>query len=146
VGVTMNRHTDRRRSDRRPADSQLGRLTMALRTGTRVDVIDLSADGALVEASVRLEPGTNLAIRAFSTRTGVVHRATVIHCRVWSVEIGSGIRFRAGFRFEPCSGYPPNQPTRAYGNALPNHPRYQPVSWATRGRFSREHRAGAQVV
>jgi len=146
MGLTIDQHMDRRHADRRSGDAELSALTLALRTGTTVDVIDMSAGGALVESSARLEPGTNLAIRAFSTRTGVVNRATVIHCRVWSLDIRSGIRFRAGLRFETCSGYPSKRPPRVCGNGLPSPSRYQPALWASRGFFSLDHRAGAQIV
>lgn len=145
MGLTMNRSTERRRAERRPAEAGLSALTLALRTGATVKVIDMSADGALVETSARLEPGTNLAIRAFSTRTGVVHRATVIHCRVWSLDSRSGIRFQAGLRFETCNSYTSKQPPRVYGNALPNHSKYQPGLWAARGTFNRDYRVGTQV-
>jgi len=146
MDVTMNRHTDRRHADRRSAGAGLSSLTLALRTGTTLDVIDMSAGGALVETSARLEPGTNLAIRALSTRTGVVHRATVIHCRVWSLDSRSGIRFRAGLRFATCSGYPSKESPRVCGNALPKHSRDQPALWAAHGKINREPHAGAQIV
>jgi hypothetical protein len=146
MDLTMNRNMDRRHADRRSAGAGLSSLTLALRTGTTLEVIDMSAGGALVETSARLEPGTNLAIRALSTRTGVVHRATVIHCRVWSLDRRSGIRFRAGLRFATSSGYPSKESPRVCGNALPKHSRDQPALWAARGKINREPHAGAQIV
>ncbi len=145
MGLTVTRNMERRRADRRPADAGVTTLTLALRTGTTVNIIDLSADGALVESSVRLEPGTKLAIRAFSAWEGVVHRAAVIHSRVWSLDRRSGIRFRAGLQFETGSGYTSNLAQRACGNPVPNHSGYQLGMWAARTKVGREGRAGTQV-
>jgi len=146
MDLAMNRNRDRRGADRQPADASLGVPTLALRTGATVDLIDISAGGALVETSARLEPGTNLTIRPFSTRTGVAHRAIVIHCRVWKLGNRSGIRFRAGLCFETCSHFPLKQPARVSGNKLPSHARCQPLPWPAGGKINRERRDGAQVV
>jgi hypothetical protein len=144
--LAMNRNWERRGADRQPPDTGVGALTLTLRTGATVEVIDISAGGALVETSVRLEPGTNLAIRAFATRTGVVRRAVVIHCRVWSLYIRSGIRFRAGLRFELCSCFPVKGLTHVSGNKVPTHSRCQPEPWGAAGRNNRDRRDGAQVA
>ena len=145
MGLALIRHMERRRVARLHPDAEVSAMTVALRTGGHASVVDMSADGAQVETSARLQPGMSLAVRAFTTWAGVVDRATVIHCSVCSLDARSGIRFRAGLRFEAGNDYPIGRPARTSGNTIPIPPRYQPGRWAARGTSMGEQAAGTKV-
>jgi hypothetical protein len=141
----MTKQAERREADERPADPELGRLTLTLHAGASLEIIDLSAEGALVETAARLEPGTHLSIRSTSTQDRIADRATVIHCCVCSLDRRTGIRFRAGLQFETGSNYPAEKhPTRGE-NVLPKQGRPQEAMWARRAPFRRARCTGTQV-
>jgi hypothetical protein len=146
VDLALTRPVDRRSGIRELAEQGRSSLTLALRTGMTADVINVSPGGALVETSARLAPGTKLSLRPFSTRTGIVFQAAVIHCQVWSLGLASGLRFRAGLCFDPGSDYPPGQPLPGREKVLPTRPGRRQGLWADRARITRRHRGGPQVV
>lgn len=135
MGRTVSRDVDRRRAERRRAEAIAPRLTLALRAGPTVEVVDLSSIGALVETAARLEPGTKVAIRSHldGARVGVASLARVVHCRVWSIERLGGIRFRAGLQFDAGSDYTTGERSPTPGKVLPRQSGYGQGALASRG-------------
>lgn len=89
---------DRRRAGRHSAP-QLGYISIGvLRPGVPVDVVELSARGALVESSAPVRPGARTEL-ALDCRNGRRHavRGRVVRCWVSAL---APIRYRAAMCFD----------------------------------------------
>lgn len=90
---------ERRRSARRRPERSESLSRVRLRTGRELDVVDISAHGALLEGDVRLLPGTRIDLHV------VTHAGrTLVRCRVMRAYVcalaAAGITYRIGVAFE----------------------------------------------
>ena len=69
-----------------------------LRAGRELQVIDVSAFGALVEGSTRLLPGTHLDVHVTATHGRTLVRAQVERCTVWTLTADE-VRYRGALAF-----------------------------------------------
>jgi hypothetical protein len=67
--------------------------------GHEVDLVNVSAVGACVEASFALLPGRPLQLHAQGRARRVAFEARVSWCRVAAVMSGRGVRYTAGLAF-----------------------------------------------
>jgi len=141
----MTQQAERRQTERRPAHPELGRFTLTLHSGARVEVIEVSAEGALVETAARLQPGSHVSIRSAPGQDRIADQATVIHCCVCAIDRRIGIRFRAGLQFDAGSSYSANKHQASRENVLPRQCRQQDAMWAPRALLRRERNIGTQV-
>jgi hypothetical protein len=91
---------DRRRSARVEAATLAGVVRMRLPPGRDAVLLNLSRDGACVEAGSRLLPGRPVEVVMALPGWGWRGRATVTRCRVSALAIGSGVRYEAALQFE----------------------------------------------
>jgi hypothetical protein len=70
-----------------------------LRPGCAVAVIDLSAGGALVQASRPLRPGARVHLRLETARRTFSVAAHVLRCAVWSLDPDDGVTYRGALQF-----------------------------------------------
>jgi hypothetical protein len=94
----MNR-VDRRREERMAAQG----ASALVRPGQRLVVVDVSANGALVEGGRPLRPGSDIEVQLESdARSGMV-AARVTRCSVAALHGEGGITYRAALAFsEAC--------------------------------------------
>ena len=96
-----------RRASRRRAGGDCAWLTSArLRRGLVIDVLNLSAGGALVEAEARLLPGTDVDLQLTAPGWRWFATARILRCHVSAVVIDHGVRYRAALRFQHCLELP----------------------------------------
>jgi hypothetical protein len=70
-----------------------------IRPGYPADVLDISADGALVDTAHRLRPGTVVDLQVETPAYRAQVRARVVHARV--SDLGADrVRYRGGLAFE----------------------------------------------
>jgi hypothetical protein len=75
-----------------------------VRTGHPLIVIDVSPDGALVEAGRPLRPGSQVELHVESDRQHARFAARVVRCDVVAISADYGTTYRAGLSFnEPCA-------------------------------------------
>jgi len=101
--MTRRAHGERRREPRLACDWLSG---ARLRPGHDLEVIDLSSGGALVEAPIRLLPGSRVEIVLAAPDWHWKVLAYVVRCEVWDLS-GHGARYRAGLRFGERMERPP---------------------------------------
>jgi hypothetical protein len=95
-------HVDRRRDARLSQDSR-AEVRATLRPGCPVQIVDLSAGGALVEAERPLRPGARVLLHIVSPHQTVGVSALILRCAVWAVGPETGARYRGALRFDqPC--------------------------------------------
>ena len=91
-----------RRADIRVAVSEPTRAT--LRPGCEVAVINVSAGGALVEASRPLRPGARVHVHLVTRGRTLTATAHVVRCQVWALDAVEGVVYRGALRFDqPCA-------------------------------------------
>jgi hypothetical protein len=90
--------TDRRIDARFPPRRGATRAT--LRPGCIVFLVDLSAGGALVEASRPLRPGARVHLQLITGTRTFALAARVLRCAVWSLEPYNGVTYRGALEFE----------------------------------------------
>ncbi len=89
-----------RRTSPRSTHADFGWLVAArLRPGRDVRLLDLSSGGALVEARVRLMPGTGVVLHLVGCDSHHTIHGTVLRCRVSALDQESGVRYRAALGF-----------------------------------------------
>lgn len=71
-----------------------------LRPGCVVQVIDLSAGGALVQASRPLRPGARLYFHLVLRQRAFRVIVRVLRCVVWSLDGPQGVSYRGALQFE----------------------------------------------
>jgi len=89
-----------RRSDPRYGWSSDDISHATLRPGCVVQVIDLSAGGALVQATRPLRPGARLHFHLVLRRRSFGLVAHVLRCGVWTVDSREGVTYRGALQFE----------------------------------------------
>jgi hypothetical protein len=96
-----------RRTDARLSGGMCAWLVAArLRPGIDVDVLDLSAGGALVEGSFRLLPGVSVDLQLIATTACRLVRGRVSRCQVSAVDPFTGMRYRAAVVFDEPVEFP----------------------------------------
>lgn len=95
----MNRDTERRRGTRFHAPEQHGVTGARVRPGHAVDVIDVSAGGALIQTERRLLPGSTIDLHLTTADGNVAMRGRVVRCSVARVR-PSSVSYRGAISFE----------------------------------------------
>jgi hypothetical protein len=93
--MTRQRERDRRQEVRVPARG----LRARMRRGYHLDVIDLSARGALVEARQPLRPGSHIDVHLESEARRETLGARVMRCAVAAIHAEAGVTYRAALSF-----------------------------------------------
>jgi hypothetical protein len=97
--AAVERVGERRRQPRR-VDAKDHRITTArVRPGYAARVIDVSAEGALIETAHRLLPGSAIELHLATADDRTVIRARVLRCGVAQLH-ESGVFYRGAVRFE----------------------------------------------
>ncbi|MBA3886066.1 MAG: PilZ domain-containing protein [Acidobacteria bacterium] len=92
-----------RRRDARVIQGSRAEVRATLRPGCPVQLVDLSAGGALVEAERPLRPGARVLLHIVSPHQAVAVSALILRCAVWAVDPETGARYRGALRFDqPC--------------------------------------------
>ena len=89
-----------RRSDPRYGWSSGDISHATLRPGCVVHVVDLSAGGALVQATRPLRPGARLYFHLVLRERSYGLVAHVLRCAVWSLDPREGVTYRGALQFE----------------------------------------------
>ena len=89
------RHHDRRREARVRTRGVRARV----RPGHTLVVVDVSSDGALVEASRQLRPGSRIEVHLESDHRRQMVGAHVTRCAVSTIDPIAGVTYRAALRF-----------------------------------------------
>ncbi len=74
--------------------------------GRDVTLVNISAGGALIEASARLLPGTHVDLQLIVSGAREMIRARVVRCAVTSLSRQEGIRYQAALVFQRRLEYP----------------------------------------
>lgn len=90
---------DRRTDTRFPLPAETD-ARATLRPGCMVQLVDVSAGGALVEAPRPLRPGARVHLQVATPRRTFSIAAHVMRCLVWSLDPLDGVRYRGALRFE----------------------------------------------
>src|SRR5204863_3890289 len=93
--MTQHRDRDRRQDDRAPARGVSARV----RRGYQLEVIDMSARGALVEGRLPLRPGSYVDVHLESPARRETMAARVVRCAVSAIDAEAGITYRAALAF-----------------------------------------------
>ncbi len=100
-----------RRASRRRASGECGWAARArVRPGLDVTLLDLSSGGALVEASVRLLPGSRVELQLSSSDAPRLVAGRVLRCCVSALTREHGIRYTAAVGFETRLAIPGDDP------------------------------------
>ena len=91
--------TDRRCERRHPADA-LGVSHATMRPGCPLQVVDLSAAGALIQTDRPLRPGMRVHVRLVAGGRTVSVGAQVLRCAVWAINLDRGVTYRGALQFE----------------------------------------------
>jgi len=110
--------TDRRVHARFPPPRR-GEPRATLRPGCPVQLVDLSAGGALVEASRPLRPGARVHLQLVTAARTFALAARVLRCAVWSLEPYEGVTYRGALEFEERCELLWDTPTPAVSIAAP---------------------------
>jgi PilZ domain-containing protein len=89
-----------RRGDPRYGSSPEDVSQATLRPGCVVHVVDLSAGGALVQATRPLRPGARLHFQLVLRDRSFALVAHVLRCAVWALDQRDGITYRGALQFE----------------------------------------------
>jgi hypothetical protein len=90
-----------RRASPRRTHRECGWLVAArLRPGRDVRLLNLSSGGALVEAGVRLMPGSPFVLHLTGVESHHTIRGTVLRCHVSALQQEDGVRYRAALVFD----------------------------------------------
>jgi len=94
-----------RRSDARYGWSSDDISQATLRPGCVVHVVNLSAGGALVQATRPLRPGARLHFHLVLRHRSFGLVAQVLRCGVWTLDSRAGVTYRGALQFEErCDG------------------------------------------
>jgi hypothetical protein len=118
----MNPAWERRSHPRHPSGVDGPPFRVRLRAGAKVDLLDVSADGVLIESHTRLAPGAAVDLVLGEGHDHVTLRGVVVHSRVSAIRRRSGIAYRAGVRAPVGSYYSPESAATGDGHLLPGRP------------------------
>ena len=98
--VTRSGGSDRRRVKRNHGHV-LGRLrSVRIRPGHVAQVINWSAQGALIETEMCLIPGSHVALQLICDNERLVVGSRVIRCSVSNISPGGRVSYRGGLLFD----------------------------------------------
>ena len=92
-------HADRRGVRRRRTLDEHGILNVRVRPGRLVNLMDVSAHGALVESARQLRPGAAVEVQMSGGERDVVLRGFVLRCTVSRLG-ANGVVYRAAIGFD----------------------------------------------
>jgi hypothetical protein len=132
MGNAMNE----RREDARFAIPPRIQLRATMRPGCMVELVDVSARGALVQAARPIRPGARVVLQVMTANRRISVPACILRCRVWALVGTDGVIYRAALRFDNPVEWAWATPTRrvqsvpvnagptgpGHGNALPAEP------------------------
>ena len=96
----MNHRGPERRRTRRYHDVKAHRIIAArIRPGHDAQIVDVSAEGALIDTSYRLRPGTSVELHVESDTRHIRVRGEVLRCAVVKVR-PHDVCYRGALRFE----------------------------------------------
>jgi hypothetical protein len=95
----VNSTRDRRRALRHQLAAVTPTARLRLRGGREVSLVDLSANGALVEGEARLLPGTHVDVHVVTTNGRVLVRSRVVRAYVCTVS-RDRVTYRSAIAFE----------------------------------------------
>jgi hypothetical protein len=95
---TDDNHHDRRRTPRRHTIDEHGILSARIRPGRDVELVDVSAGGALIETVHRLLPGTAIDLHLTGSERRTAVRGRVLRCAV--TRLRPGIWYRGAVAFD----------------------------------------------
>ena len=95
----IGRVTDRRRLGRCRTASEHGILVARVRPGHHASIIDISAQGALIETAHRLLPGAPLELQLETARDRTAMRGRVVRCSVAGV-LASAVWYHGAIHFD----------------------------------------------
>jgi hypothetical protein len=93
------RARDRRQAPRRVPESGEPLITVRLRGGRALAVVDVSDAGVLVEGQARLLPGTHVEVHVVTAVGRLLVRTRVVRAFVCALH-GDGLRYRGALAFE----------------------------------------------
>ena len=96
--------TDRRRSARTSAVSELGIVQARVRPGHEASVIDISTHGSLIETLLRLLPGRPVDLQIERGDALTLIRGRVVRCRVAHL-LAARVCYQAAIGFEQPLGW-----------------------------------------
>jgi hypothetical protein len=89
-----------RRSDARFPPPRYDATRATVRPGCPVLLVDVSAGGALIEASRPLRPGARVHLQLVTRARTFALAACVLRCAVWSLDPFEGVTYRGALKFE----------------------------------------------
>jgi hypothetical protein len=92
-------HHDRRRTPRRHTIEEHGILAARIRPGRDVELVDVSAGGALIETTHRLLPGTAIDLHLTGSERRTSGRGRILRCAVTRLRPG-GVWYRGAVAFD----------------------------------------------
>jgi PilZ domain-containing protein len=95
----MSEKHERRRGRRRSRIEEHGIVSARVRPGVPVAIIDVSADGALIETTRRLLPGASVDLQFDTRDVSAAVRGRVVRCSVSHVR-SSSVCYRGAIRFD----------------------------------------------
>ena len=95
----VRHHVERRRSTRRTPDAHEPLARVRLRAGRELDVVNVSAGGALVEGVARLLPGTHADVHVTTRHGRVLVRSRVVRACVCHLQ-SDLLRYRGALAFD----------------------------------------------
>ena len=110
--------TDRRRSARTSALSELGIVQARVRPGYEASVIDISTHGSLIETLLRLLPGRPVELQIERGDALTLIRGRVVRCRVARV-LAARVSYQAAIGFEQPLGWVTASTGAAKGYSVP---------------------------
>ena len=90
---------ERRSTPRKASFEEHGILGVRVRPGRDGSVVDVSADGVLIETIHRLLPGTTVEVLLAGAERRTTIRGRIVRCAVASLH-GSCVRYRGAVRFD----------------------------------------------
>ncbi|MCC7417176.1 MAG: PilZ domain-containing protein [Acidobacteria bacterium] len=89
---------ERRRSSRRTGVGSHGIVAARVRPGHAASVIDISAEGVLLETAHRLLPGTDIEVQLETSSSRMSVRGRVLRCSVSALQ--PCVRYRGAIGFD----------------------------------------------
>lgn len=99
VAMILGRLFERRQFPRMPIADHHGPVMARVRPGRDVELIDVSRGGALVQATARLMPGSQVELHIAVGPWRWNGAALVVRCHVSALSFEERVRYRAAFRF-----------------------------------------------
>lgn len=95
-----NAVSDRRHEPRARLPDRVDDLRATLRPGRQVALVDVSRNGALLQAAHPMRPGSRVHLQVVAGTNTVTLLAHVLRCAVWALDVHDGITYRGAVRFE----------------------------------------------